>query len=165
MRTIPLVATQDAASASGGAPNLARLLGSPAGALQSPVHNLLVRIDSVLASAAELPSLSNDSQQTKVLSRGAALGRGIAHADGEATTEPVGYPAPVVLVRDNSLPDSHKAVGMLLHSGLRSLFLGPEPIMRAGAAAYQSSTAPRSDDPHRSCLSACCGAGKKPEQI
>lgn len=161
----PLVATQDLASTAGGAPTLARLLGSPAAPLQSPVHNLHVRIDNVLASAAEVPSLSDDSPHTSHLISGATVGRSAAHADKDATSGPVGSPAPVVLVRDDSLPDSHKAVGMLLHSGLRSLCLGRDPVMKSGAAAYQSSAALRLDTPHGSCLSPSCVEGKQTEQM
>lgn len=45
----------------------------------------------------------------------------------------VGTSAPTLMLRDSSLPEDHKAVGMLLHSSLRWLFAGPQRVLKPGA--------------------------------
>lgn len=49
------------------------------------------------------------------------------------TATAVATSAPMLMLRDSSLPEDHKAVGMLLHSSLRWLFAGPQPVLKPGA--------------------------------
>ena len=64
----------------------------------------------------------------------AAQGRSEDGQGGPLTTAAVaGTPAPMLMLRDGSLPEDHKAVGLLLHSALRWLFAGPQPVLQPGA--------------------------------
>ncbi len=63
------------------------------------------------------------------------------------TATAVATSAPMLMLRDSSLPEDHKAVGMLLHSSLRWLFAGSQPVLKPGALQTAPSSLNRGSQP------------------
>lgn len=83
--------------------------------LQTPVSGLRVCVESVLDSTADVAAASAAPAAAAPVAQQAVSGA-----------------VPVLLLRDDSLPDGTKSVGMYVHSRLRELFCGPHAPLGPG---------------------------------
>lgn len=116
---------QASAAGQSKASTLAEMLRMSNEELQTPVSGLRVCVESVLDSTADVAAAS-----------------AAPAAAAPAVQQAVSGAVPVLLLRDDSLPDGTKSVGMYVHSRLRELFCGPHAPLGPGEPHIQTSRLP-----------------------